>query len=1370
MFQVIQSNDTDVLVDELIRFYQKPCHDQADFGTMIFSPFVVIVPSMVLGHWLKKQVAQKAGISTMITAQFWGQYQWGMIKQALDIDAKIHSHDALVVPEVAMLSASVMRWRLFGFLSGKAKSQELLDILNDDDHALHFLFKPLAEQTKGCYDIPARRLWQACDEISRLYVRYLTHRPKWLDAWAKNESLDGALEQMIADKDRFGDEYGQKEGTPDWLIVHYKNLEKLLHFLWHELFKQAHQMRQALEYRFWDILEGRRGKELCQKVLDKLPKDLYLFTVQQLTQVELLFLKRLSLVTNIRLLHFNPSKMFWSDIVDKNWLLTQDIINPNSVYQKDYGHGLLSRLGKESRETFAMLADMSGGEFYYEHDKTQQLNHIGHLNDREGVLYQIDWQDKFQSKINGGHDSILNQLKQDILMLGEDENVKGMAMGEVLEVLGDKKYQKSTAILSELNKKNKEFLPSLSIHACHSLKRQLEIARTMIAKYLNDHQGKLSDVVMLLPDVAEVQNTIRMIFPDGVGVDGLYLPIKITGITAREIDELLQAILGFYQLCGVKHARFYASEFYEWLLNPAVYENFGLNFDEAHRAKALLEVAGFRRGFDASHVGQTLHDTDTDYRYTFSYALDRIVMGFVSPNERTSTTLLHPFEWVGGMSEATLILEGVGLSDQNIVQALCRMHEALAYFGRQYQQQDKVQHWLNKIENELIDDYFYAIKQTVKMRAIFEAKNAMLASLRANTHHGSDDIYLTLEFVLDSLMEAVGLQAVAAEPADVITVARFGSLRSVPFGLTIMLDMNLSAYPRQDKGMRLDLMRAGLKRRGDRTNEDDDNGAFLDALLCTKEVCLIFYDGMSADGSTVLPPASPVTELLEFLKSDMDWHLPDLADDLTRQVSEYMPKLIERYLLTWHGAMSFERSLFYCTDSLLSNDNPVAVLTNIIDHKKRELQLFLPPAPLWKEVRQVLDARADESINEVFIRLPTTDELVRIQDVFTQIITKTQDSNQSVDELLADYCVEIPDYLAVQSISSAIKSPAKAYLRGKFLVSAAQEETIKDEPLSLGGLKGWQVGDILLQAFATGVFDGQNIADLDAKTMFDVTIPYDSSSQQQQPLTRLKALRHEPLLPAGTIKEVRLKQEIGLIGDILGEFFDELGDVHGEFSERLGLDVHDGQQFSAFITPTQEQAVAVNIGNTSLKILAQLPEQTNPCWLNILVSSFSPNKLLDCWVHHLLWQIYRQTTIQDEQNGVGASIWRHKKVQTKTKMPDTPMVVFRPMCADKAIAHLQNLVLFALLAQAVPLVLTTVNALLVLQSGESFDETKLVDCVGKDSAYSSKDVYWETLLRGQDVHMAMSQTIPLIIPLYGEILQYWTTLTQLGESSSGGKS
>ena len=104
-------------------------------------------------------------------------------------------------------------------------------------------------------------------------------------------------------------------------------------------------------------------------------------------------------------------------------------------------------------------------------------------------------------------------------------------------------------------------LPSLSIHACHSLKRQLEVARMIIARYLNEPNSdgscrKLSDIVVYLPEAQAAEDLIRLIFNDDVGMDGLKLPAKITGTASREVDSLMAAISGFYRLLGAKNARF----------------------------------------------------------------------------------------------------------------------------------------------------------------------------------------------------------------------------------------------------------------------------------------------------------------------------------------------------------------------------------------------------------------------------------------------------------------------------------------------------------------------------------------------------------------------------------------------------------------------------------------------------------------------------------------------------------------------------------------------------------------------------------------------------------------------------------------------
>ena len=76
MFTIIQSHRTERLVEHLLSAYQSK--DQP-----IFAEFVVIVPSMVLGDWLDKSIASQAGISTLVTTTFWGQYQWTLMQKVL---------------------------------------------------------------------------------------------------------------------------------------------------------------------------------------------------------------------------------------------------------------------------------------------------------------------------------------------------------------------------------------------------------------------------------------------------------------------------------------------------------------------------------------------------------------------------------------------------------------------------------------------------------------------------------------------------------------------------------------------------------------------------------------------------------------------------------------------------------------------------------------------------------------------------------------------------------------------------------------------------------------------------------------------------------------------------------------------------------------------------------------------------------------------------------------------------------------------------------------------------------------------------------------------------------------------------------------
>lgn len=942
MFRIIQSNDTQQLAQLLGDYYQ---NDERS----LFDTFVVIVPAKVLEAWLKRTLAQQLGAVSLFTTQFWGQYEWQLIARILQIDAKAlkalgRDKDILQVPEQAVLSASVIRWRLFGFFNEPAVQA----YAKDDKHPLYFLLAMLPFDESG--RISKEALWQLCDDLAKTYVGYLTERNDWLSRWATGQAVD--VPALIAQKDSFAHAYGRDDTTPEWLQEEFVALEAALRFLWQTLFKTVYERRQALQARFWQVLASNQEAQAA------LPSRLYLFTVQQLPVVELDFLYRLSQYCEVILLHFNPSMMFWADIVDKAWLQTQTVINPDSVYLKDYGHGLLSRLGKASRETFAMLAQLSGGEYE-----------------------AVDWQETFSD--NKARTSLLHALQYDILMLNETPHSDPWA-------LDDKHKAPPTFVLDRQ-------AMGLSIHNCHSLKRELEIARIMIGQWLNaDNSRTLADVAIMLPEVDSHRELIEAVFGTGAGLDGLYLPVSITGVTDNDVLALWQGILGVYRL---PMTRFYYADFCEWLLLECVYHSFGLSFVMAQRACELLRHALFVRGLNERHLKATLHACDSDYQRTFAYALDRLVLSLSIVAD--SSGLLYPSD---DMRRTVMVAE-VGLADAPIIDALCAIYQAFTDKDKDniHEHSAKIGHWLWHIEDTVINRYFYAYKGTPLLNGIFDTMNSLKASARANEPLLDTPLLLPLEFVLETLSSTLESQQIAADVSGNITVGRFGSLRGISFGLIVMLGMNLNDFPRTVTNNSLDLRAVGLPRRGDRVSEDDDNGTFLEALLQARDACYIFYSGQSADGTLETLPASPVTELVQFIKNA---HCQDTKGNALT------PEAIEGYLVTRHQALPFWADRFGAYTLL---------------------------APLWQNV--ACNIGQETAIAKPVV-LPTQEEI----DKLVQALTEKSPALPK----------PLPATLDIARLSFALKNPARTYLTGKKSPTPSLE-TVSDEPLVLDNLQQYKL-------------------------------------------------------------------------------------------------------------------------------------------------------------------------------------------------------------------------------------------------------------------------------------------------------------------------
>ena len=1319
MLTIIQSNKVDKLFDHLLNAYKNPSYQSS-----IFEPFQVIVPSKVMGEWLKKQVADKAGISTLVTTEFWGRYFLGLMQRVLRTYARISEDDDILdVPEVAMLSKNVMQWQIFGYLTQYRQA-----IVEQPQHPLYPFLSPLVEDKEAdspnttgfAPDTPAtidslswannqsllsndvisqsadlqtqdQRIWQLASDMANMLNRYMTYRPQWLSNWGQDKPV--AVSDMIAKKDALHNRLNGRDAsnaieTPDWLVEHYEQLEAAQRFLWRQLFDDDYRFREQLHQQFWQALNHSETR-IRNISRSKLPKHVFLFTLQQLPPTELLDLQRLGVLTDVTILHFNPSEQFWADIVDKNWLMQMqmedDASKHDAWYLKDYGHTLLSRFGKQSREVFAMLASLSGNEYehvlwqddfdntppntlleFIQHDilMLEEVATTAKINDML-KLVKGDEAKAAKAAKAANEDSRQNLAQQTQLLQQQLANIQSNGLKDIESTLGlykaikDKLKQESNKQLENVEKwRPKSLDTSIAIHVCHSMVRQLEVLRSMIIGWLNysDMQATpaqiptdpwdrraLSDILVLLPDIETHQNIIEATFPKHVGGDGYQLPAKVTGVVAKDINLLWQAITGYYTLLNRAGARFQRSEVFDWLMLAPLYESFGLNLEQMTRACDLLTQAGFIRGFDERHLQQTLSAADDDYRYTFAYALERLVAGVMMPK----ATVVSFGEYTNsfGVVEKFVPLTNLTMADADIVAVLCDIYQTLDDNRHLGNDVKTLPDWLSQIE-KLIQQKFSLFNQTNAWRAIFAAQNDLKENIEANSKYlatvtsktaknsnpptepvqqiDTENLPLKLTFVLENIAQSIINQQVSAEPSGVITFARIGSVRSLPYKLVVMLNLNLSEFPKQEQQNRYNLMQAGLPIRGDRFREDDDLGAFLDALLCAKQACWIFYNGKSTTDTHEHLPASPVQELLDFLQNRMasDDAIVDPNNDSNslsnnsqnppNSQSANFEQWVKAYLVTHHAALPFDKSYFELPQAeqkneqksehkdkgiqspeQINDDRVSADLQQTTASLNQQIKLsktaLYPPAKIWHNLYTALqdkNATSTQPIVQVWDTKQLTDWLSQWQQLKQQLSDMPEQSQQH--------------YVNLSKIVGNLADPAKAFVKAQNIAIPAQGDNDSGgndrndndnefESLTLDALDGWLLRKSLLDAFfAQALSDkGDNNHNIHKNEM-------KLAVNAQKPIIQESInIAINELLPAGVNRYQSLQQNQQQLKKDLQDFVHHLKTISKQldateakllgnfYSDKFGvLDVQNTdevvQWVATALTPCEEQRIAIS--------------------------------------------------------------------------------------------------------------------------------------------------------------------------------------------------
>ncbi len=372
---------------------------------------------------------------------------------------------------------------------------------------------------------------------------------------------------------------------------------------------------------------------------------------------------------------------------------------------------------------------------------------------------------------------------------------------------------------------------SIEIHATHGEIRQAEVLHDRLLDAFASMPGLApGDVVVYCSDVDRFAPAIDAVF--GSAPAARRLPYRIAD-RSPQADPVVRAVMRLLALaCGRREV----DGLLALLGNPLVRESCGLDDDDLRRLAGWLADAG------------VCHDERAEPqagKHGWQAGLERLVLGMLG-NEAMAV--------VGGRRR----IGGPTFADANALERLLAVLGQVDALAGEPRARPPAA-WAGA----LLDwcDAMLAPKgaDTPGLARVRDA----VARVVGSTTGVVESIHLE---VFGAALEAeLAAGGTAARAGGAITVCALGALPGVPFRVTAMLGLDDEAWPRRSRRLEYDLM-AARPRFGDRLARFDDRGAFLDAVLATRDRLLALYTGRDARDDSARNPSAQLRELVDYLQ------------------------------------------------------------------------------------------------------------------------------------------------------------------------------------------------------------------------------------------------------------------------------------------------------------------------------------------------------------------------------------------------------------------------------------------------------------------------------------------------------------------------
>lgn len=534
-------------------------------------------------------------------------------------------------------------------------------------------------------------------------------------------------------------------------------------------------------------------EQFIQKLQDdsfsaaNLPKRLFVFGISSLPPRYMDALAALGKHIDVHLMFTNPCRQYWGEIRDRKYL---------SRVSSDEGseNNLLASMGKLGRDNIFLLSQLSSNE----------------------ITAFVDIK----------RETLLNQIQADILDLEE--------------------RQDDSNLLTSLHKNQIDIEDrSLSLHACHSPMREVEVLHDRLLEMFEENpQLKPKDIIVMVADINAYSASIQAVFGNAQGKN--HIPYSISDRSVSEVSPLLKA---FLRLLSLPDSRCSAPEILELLETPEILRKFSIGADEFEIGKRWVEQTGIRWGLDQNTAEE--FSLPRNPQNTWLFGIQRMLLGYaMHPSVelfRSNSSYLSPFSDVQGM-------------DADLAGKLADFIHKVSNYRTLLAKSQTIEEWQSLLYKMTEQFFDVGIEGELALKAIRDALLHLTEQLQDAAYVETISPAIIIHYLQNKLSGSKASQRFLAGQVNFCTLT---PMRSIPFDTVCLLGMNDGVYPRVKPSEGLDLMN-GRAKPGDRSRRDDDRYLFLEALLSAQRALYISYLSRSIQDNTPRSPSILVSELLEY--------------------------------------------------------------------------------------------------------------------------------------------------------------------------------------------------------------------------------------------------------------------------------------------------------------------------------------------------------------------------------------------------------------------------------------------------------------------------------------------------------------------------